>query len=114
MSSRMTWVGGVLVSLMTAVAAAAIPVEDSMESQASLLRLPPTASGEVVASSCDACPSRRFAIAPTTMFLVNGKKVAFEELRKLLQANGALQLIVAYNAADQQLSRIVVTSPVRQ
>jgi hypothetical protein len=60
------------------------------------------------------CRSRRFAISPTATFLINGKSVAFEQLRKVLQADSTLQLIVAYYVADQQLSRIVVTSQVRQ
>ena len=88
--------------------------EDAMESQAGLIRLPSEGTGKMSASSCGGCPSLQLDVTSTATYIVNGRAVPLQQLRTVLARNSTLAVVVAYYSASKQLSRIIVTSEVRQ
>jgi hypothetical protein len=100
--------------LCLGAAHAAPGAEDAMESQAGLIRLPPEGTGKMSASSCGGCPSMQLDVTAAATYIVNGRAVPLEQLRAVLARNSSLAVVVAYYSASKQLSRIIVTSEVRQ
>ena len=113
MNSRI-YTGIVALLLAQGAAHAALRAEDSLESQATFVQLPPQDTGRLTVSACAACPTMRMDVVPTSSFIVNGKAVPLAAFRQILAKNPQLMLTVAYYKAAQQLSRIIVTDQVRQ
>jgi len=97
-----------MLTLVLTSAQAALQAENAIESQSGFIQLPETPVGKMSASSCSGCRSRSLEITPTSSYIVNGREVTYQQLRRVLAGSRTLSVVVAYYSDSQQLSRIIV------
>jgi hypothetical protein len=95
----------------SATAAPVAPIralEQALETRSGALLLPGGGVGTLTVTPCAGCRPLSLLAGATTAWMIGGRAVGFEELRRLLGANPRVPVMVFYDGRSQSLTRLVV------
>lgn len=82
-------------------------LEQAIETHSGALLLPGTAAGTLTVTPCAGCRPLTLLAGASTTWMLGDRAVGFAELRRVLQANPRLPVLVFYRSPDLALTRLV-------
>lgn len=82
-------------------------LEQAIETHSGALLLPGSAAGTLTVTPCAGCRPLTLLAGASTTWMLGDRAVGFAELRRVLQANPRLPVLVFYRSRDLALTRLV-------
>ena len=82
-------------------------LEQAIETHSGALLLPGTAAGTLTVTPCAGCRPLTLLAGASTTWMLGDRAVGFADLRRMLQANPRLPVLVFYRSRDLALTRLV-------
>jgi hypothetical protein len=82
-------------------------LEQAIETHSGALLLPGTAAGTLTVTPCAGCRPLTLLDGASTTWMLGDRAVGFADLRRMLQANPRLPVLVFYRSRDLALTRLV-------
>ena len=113
---RFRWFAAAACAIMTAAAAAKVPmtaITECLESGTDLVRLPAVPGGTLTASECRECPSLRLSFDADTRYFIGEEAVPYARLHEAAR-RGSLRLYVSYRIDNRTLTRLRLVATGRE
>ncbi len=82
-------------------------LEQAIETRSGALLLPGSAPGTLTVTPCTGCRPLSLLAGASTTWMLGDRAVGFAELRRVLQSNPRLPVLVFYRSRDLALTRLV-------